>query len=304
MLKFPKRIDNTLSLYFMALPLVIVVLIFSYIPMIGLVLAFKNYDFSQGVFGSAWVGFKNFEFFFKSGVAIRLIRNTVGLNFLFMIAVQILSITTALFLNEIFEYRIAKIYQSVFFFPHFISWVIVGFFSYAALNSNNGIINNLLSSINLPQVNWYASPALWPAILTFIATWKGLGYFSIIYLAGIVSISPEYYEALRVDGGKKWQEMWYITLPFLKPLIYINVFLSLGRVFYANFDFFYNVVRNTSLIMSTTDVMDTYIVRTLTVTGDFNMASAAGLFQGVCGFILVVTANWIVSKIDNENTIF
>ena len=299
-----RRFQNSLPLYMMALPCVAIVFVFNYIPMFGIFLSFKNYKFYEGVFGSAWVGIKNFEFFFKSGVAWRLIFNTVFLNMCFAFAVQLLGIIVALLLNEIYQLKIAKLYQSVFFFPHFISWVIVGYFAYAFLNADNGLLNNVLVSLGKEPINWYSTPGVWPGILTTIATWKGLGYFTIIYLAGMVSINPEYYEALRLDGGNKIHEMHYITLPFIKPLIYTNVFMALGRVFYANFDFFNNVVRNTSQIMSTSDVIDTYVIRAITVTGDFNMAAAVGLIQGVCGLILILFSNWIVRRIDNENALF
>lgn len=292
------------ELYLMALPCMVAVIIFNYIPMGGIILAFKSYNFSDGVWKSPWVGFDNFRFFFESGVAGRLVFNTVFLNTLFALAVQILGILAALLLNEIFKYKIAKVYQSVLFFPHFISWVIVGYFAYAFLNADNGLINNLLGSVGIEGINWYAQPEYWPAILTAISVWKGLGYFTIIYLAGMVTVNPELYEAVRLDGGNKYHEMRYITFPMIKPLIYTNVFLALGRMFYANFDFFNNVVRNTGQIMSTTDVIDTYVMRSVLVTGDFNMAAAAGLFQGICGFILILGSNWLVDRFDKENALF
>jgi len=223
---------------------------------------------------------------------------------LFIVSVTFFSILVALFLNEIFKWRIAKLFQSVLFFPHFISWIIVGYFSYSFLNADNGFLNVVLGYWGLAPVNWYASPEYWPLIMTVISIWKGLGYFSIIYLAGMVSINPELYEAARLDGGTKLDEMFRITLPMITPLIYINLFFALGRIFYANFDFFNNVVKNNGLIMSTTDVIDTYVMRSILVTGDFNMAAAVGLFQGVCGFILIVGSNWLVRRMDNENALF
>ena len=303
-MKGTKRKEHNLPLYIMALPGILIIAIFSYLPMPGIILAFKDYDFSNGVFGSRWVGLENFKFFFESGVAWRLIRNTVGLNLLFMVTVQICAVFTALLLNEIYEYRIAKVYQSILFFPHVISWVIVGYFTYAFLETDTGLLNNILSLFGIEKIAWYSEPKYWPAILNFISLWKGLGYFTIIYLAGMITIDQEYYEAIRVDGGSKWHEMRYVTLPFIKPLIYINVLLALGRVFYGNFDFFVNVVRNTGQILSTTDIIDTYVVRTLTVLGDFNMAAAAGLFQGVCGFIVLLISNWIIRRFDSESALF
>ncbi len=293
-----------LQLWLMALPCILLVFLFNYVPMGGIILAFKDYSFSDGIFNSAWIGFDNFKFFFQSGVAWTLIYNTVFLNFLFIVSVTFFSILVALFLNEIFKWRIAKLFQSVLFFPHFISWIIVGYFSYSFLNADNGFLNVVLGYWGLAPVNWYASPEYWPLIMTVISIWKGLGYFSIIYLAGMVSINPELYEAARLDGGTKLDEMFRITLPMITPLIYINLFFALGRIFYANFDFFNNVVKNNGLIMSTTDVIDTYVMRSILVTGDFNMAAAVGLFQGVCGFILIVGSNWLVRRMDNENALF
>jgi len=288
----------------MALPCIAVVFVFQYIPMFGIFLAFKDYKFFDGVFGSAWVGLRNFRFFFRSGVVWRLLSNTVFLNLCFTVAVQSLGIVVALLVNEIYGKKIAKAYQSIYFFPHFISWVIVGYFAYAFLNADSGLLNNVLISFGKEPVNWYSTASVWPVILTIIATWKGLGYFTIIYLAGMVSINPEYYEALRIDGGNKWHEMTYVTMPFIKPLIYINAFMALGRVFYANFDIFNNVVRNTGQIMSTSDVIDTYVMRAIIVTGDFNMAAAVGLIQGICGLVLILICNGIVRRIDNENALF
>ncbi len=303
-MKGTKRKGHNLPLYIMALPGILIIAIFCYLPMPGIILAFKDYDFSNGIFGSRWIGFENFKFFFESGVAWRLIRNTVGLNLLFMITVQACAIFTALLLNEIYEHHIAKVYQSILFFPHVISWVIVGYFTYAFLDADKGLINNILFHFGIEKIAWYSEPKYWPAILNFISLWKGLGYFTIIYLAGMITIDREYYEAMRVDGGNKWHEMRYVTLPFIKPLISINVLLALGRAFYGNFDFFINVVRNTGQILSTTDIIDTYVVRTLTVLGDFNMAAAAGLFQGVCGLVTILISNWIIRKFDPESALF
>ena len=288
----------------MVLPGVVVVLVFCYLPMIGIIMAFKNFNAAQGVFGSPWVGFANFKFLFTSGAAWRIIRNTVWLNFLFMLAAQVCSVGVALLLNEIYERFIAKIYQSILFFPHFISFVLVGYFTYAFLNADSGFINNILASLGLQKVAWYSHAEYWPAILVLVSLWKGLGYFTVIYLAGMVAISPEYYEAVRIDGGSKRHEMWYVTIPLVRPLIIINVLLTIGRIFFANFDLFYNTVRETGLILQTTDVIDTYVVRSLRVLGNFNMAAAAGVFQAVCGFILVLASNWLVRRFDPDHALF
>jgi putative aldouronate transport system permease protein len=294
----------SLPLYLMALPGVLAVFIFAYLPMVGIVLAFKNFNAAQGVFGSPWVGLANFDFLFRSGAAWRIIRNTVVLNFLFMVAAQVCAVIVAMLINEIYERFIAKVFQSILFFPHFISFVLVGYFTYAFLNADSGFINNILAAVGLPKVAWYSHAQYWTTILVLVSLWKGLGYFTVIYLAGMVAISPEYYEAVRMDGGSKRHEVWYVTMPFIRPLIIINVLLTIGRIFFANFELFYNTVRDTGLILQTTDVIDTYVVRSLRVLGDFNMAAAAGVFQAVCGFVLVLASNWLVRRVDPDHALF
>ena len=289
----------------MALPGIVQVFIFSYLPMPGLILAFKNYRFADGIWGSQWVGFTNFQFLFGTGDAWRIIFNTLFLNSLFLCATIVLgSLTVALLLHEIYEYYLTKVYQSILFFPHFVSFVIVGYFAFAFLNADNGMINGLLTSWGLEPINWYAEAKYWPAILVLISMWKGIGYFAIIYLAAMLAISPEYYEAARIDGASKWQEIVHVTLPLIRPLIIINVLLAVGRIFYANFDFLYNVTRDSSMLLSTVDVIDTYVFRSLTAVGNFNLASAAGFFQATVGFTLVVFANWLVRRYDAEQALF
>jgi len=288
----------------MALPGLAVVFIVSYMPMPGIILAFKDYKVAKGVWGSDWVGLRNFEFLFTSGIAWEIIRNTLVLNALFIVAAQVCSLTMSLLMNEIYHYYFAKIYQSILFFPHFVSWVLVGFFTFAFLNSDSGYVNAILKSIGVDPVNWYASPQYWIPILVFLSVWKGLGYFTIIYLAGMLNINPEYYEAARIDGANKFHEAWYISLPLVRPLVIINVLLAIGRIFFANFDFIFNVTRDTSLLLPTTNVIDTFVYRSLAALGNFNLASAAGLFQAVMGLLLVLLANWIVSRIDRDQVLF
>jgi putative aldouronate transport system permease protein len=191
-------------LLLMALPALIVIFVINYMPMPGIILAFKNYRAAQGVWGSDWVGLKNFEFLFSSGVALEIIRNTLILNSLFIFFGQICAVSMAVLLNEVYSSALAKLYQSILFFPHFVSWVLVGFFTYAFLNSDTGYVNAILQSLGRDPVNWYAEPQYWMFILAALSVWKGLGYFTIIYLAGMLSINPEYYEAARIDGANKW----------------------------------------------------------------------------------------------------
>ncbi|HZQ06495.1 MAG TPA: ABC transporter permease subunit [Anaerolineae bacterium] len=292
------------ALILMCLPGVIVLFIVAYLPMPGLILAFKNYKFATGIWGSEWVGLKNFQFLFSTGDAFHIIFNTLFLNLLFMTAALVGSLTMAVLLQEIYHRYIAKVYQSILFFPHFISWVIVGYFAFAFLNSDTGWVNNALASVGLPGINWYGEAGYWPAILTIISLWKGLGYFTIIYLAGILAINPEYYEAARIDGANKWQEIWNVTLPMIRPLIIVNVFLAVGRILYANFDFIFNVTRDASLILPTTNVIDTYVYRSLIAVGNYNLASAAGFFQATVGLALIILANWIVRRFEPEQALF
>lgn len=289
----------------MALPGIIQVFIFSYLPMPGMILAFKNYRAAQGIWGSDWVGFKNFEFLFSTGDAWRIIFNTIFLNSLFLCFTIVLgSLFVAVLLHEIYDHYVTRYYQSILFFPHFISFVIVGYFAFAFLNADNGMINGLLKAWGLEQINWYGEPKFWPAILVVISMWKGIGYFAIIYLAGMLAINPEYYEAARIDGASKWQEIRFVMLPLIRPLVIINVLLAVGRIFYANFDFIYNVTRDSSLLLPTVDVIDTYVFRSLTAVGNYNLASAAGFFQATVGFALVLMANWLVRRYDSDQALF
>jgi putative aldouronate transport system permease protein len=292
------------ALLLMALPGLVVVFVISYMPMPGIVLAFKNYRVAQGIWGSDWVGLNNFQFLFNSGIAWEIIRNTLVLNTLFIIAAQISSIFMAVLMNEVYHHYVAKVYQSILFFPHFVSWVLVGFFTFAFLNSDTGYVNALLASLGREPVNWYAEPEYWYAILVFLSVWKGLGYFTIIYLAGMLNINPEYYEAARIDGATKWQEVRYISLPLIQPLIIINVLLAIGRIFFANFDFIYNVTRDSSLLLPVVNVIDTFVYRSLAAVGNFNLASAAGFFQAVMGLALILLANGLVRRINREQALF
>lgn len=292
------------GLLLMALPALVVIFMVSYMPMPGVILAFKNYKVAQGIWGSDWVGLKNFQFLINSGVAWVILRNTLVLNALFIIAAQLCSITMAVLMNEVYHLKLAKIYQSILFFPHFVSWVLVGFFTFAFLNSDTGYVNNLLKSLGQAPINWYAEPQYWYSILVFLSVWKGLGYFTIIYLAGMLSINQEYYEAARIDGANKLQEIRYITLPLIQPLVIINVLLAVGRIFFANFDFIYNVTRDASLLFPVVNVIDTFVYRSLASSGNYNLASAAGFFQAVMGLILVLFANSLVRRIDKEQALF
>jgi len=291
------------TLFGMTLPGLVYIVLFSYVPMFGLVIAFKNYNYATGLWNSPWVGLKNFEFLFASKDAWRITYNTLFLNFLFIFFGTITSICFALLLNEIRQKFLNKFVQSTMLLPHLLSWVIVGYFVYALL-TYNGLVNGILGYLGFEPIEWYNSPGYWPAILTITAVWKMVGYNSVVYLASILGISADYYEAAVIDGANKFQQIRYITLPLISPIIIIIVLLSIGRIFYADFGLFYNVTRDIGMLYPTTDVIDTYVFRMLRKVGDVGMASAAGFYQSIVGFVLIVTANFIVKKIDKEQSLF
>jgi putative aldouronate transport system permease protein len=290
----------------MTAPGVLLLAVFSYIPLLGLVIAFKDYRAYRGIWGSAWVGLQNFAYLFDSQDAWRITFNTLFMNALFIVTTLAASLAIALLLNEIRESSrfLSKFYQSTLFFPYFLSYVVISYFVFGLLNANNGLVDHLLPSLNLPSIDWYSSPQYWPSILTLVNLWKSAGFWSIVYLAGIIAINPEYYEAARVDGANKWQQIRGITLPLITPLIIINVLLSIGRIFYADFGLFYQVTSNSPLLYPTTDVIDTYVYRSLTTLGDVGMSAAAGFYQAIVGFVLVLLSNWIVRRISPERALF
>lgn len=299
-----KRNIYNFNLTVMALPGILFFLVFSYLPMLGIIVAFKNFNFRDGLFFSPWIGLKNFEFFFTSMYAFRITFNTLFLNILFIITGTLMQVAFAVMLNEVKNKLFVKISNSIMFFPYFISWVIAGYFVYALLNMDNGLINSVLVSIGMQPVEWFNKPEYWPVILILANAWKITGYGCVIYLAGITGINIEYYEAAIVDGAGRFKQAIKITIPLLKPLIIMLTLLALGRIFYSDFGMFYNLTRNAGALFKTTDVMDTFVFRTLRVLGDFGMSSAAGLFQSIVGFILVIVSNLVVRKINSENALF
>lgn len=294
------------TLFLMGLPALLLLLLFNYIPMAGLVLAFENYRAYQGVFGSTWVGLNNFKFLFMTQDAWTITFNTVFMNAIFIVVDLVVAFSVALLLNEIRDRSriLSKLYQSVVFFPYFISYVIVNYFVFALLNADNGFVDHLLVGLGFPAIDWYSSPQYWRVILTLVQVWKGIGFWVIIYLAGIIAINPEYFEAARMDGATKWQQIRLITLPLLAPLIIINILLAIGGIFHGDFGLFYQATSNSPLLYPVTDVIDTYVYRSLTQAGDIGMAAAAGLYQAVVCFILVLIANWVVRRADADKALF
>lgn len=299
-----ERILSDPQLFLMSFPGLAFLAVFSYFPLYGILIAFKNYNVADGILGSPWNGLKNFEFYFKSDFFLRTTINTIYLNFLFITVGVIMAVTLAILLNEIKSTLMKRIYQSALFFPYFLSWIVIAAFVYNFLSQDYGSLNALLKSIGLEPVAWYSKPELWRGILTFINTWQGVGYSIIIYLATIVSIDVEIIEAARIDGANKFQEIKNITIPCLIPTIIIMVLLSIGRIFYGNFDMIYNIVQDNGAIMPVTDIIDTYVFRGMRVQGEFGMATAVGLYQSVLGFILVLISNKLAKLYDKNAGLF
>lgn len=296
--------NRTKQLTILALPAIICLIIFNYLPVFGLILAFKDYRFDKGIFGSDWVGFKNFDFFFKSQDAWRITRNTLVLNFIFIITVIGGSVILAIFLSEVTKKATLKIYQTAMFFPYFLSWPVVAYVVYAFLNYDLGIFNTFLGWFGKEPVMWYFEAKKWPGILTLVNFWKSVGYNTLIFYAGLMAIDPALYEAASIDGANILKKITKITIPMLKPLIIMMTLLRLGKIFYADFGLFYMVTRNTGVLYSTTDVIDTYVYRALSVIGDTGMATAAGFYQAIVGFIVVLTFNGIVRKYSKDSALF
>lgn len=299
------RVKRWLPLYLMMLPGAVYLICNNYLPMMGLIIAFKNMNFSKGILKSDWVGLKNFEFLFTTHDALVITRNTILYNVLFIVINLILGITFAIFICDIANKTLKKIYQSAILFPFLMSWVIVGYVVYAFLGIENGIVNNsILPMLGLQPIYWYNEAKYWPVILVLVNIWKGVGYGCLIYISSINGIDPSFYEAAELDGATKWQQIRYITLPSIQSTVITLTLMNVGRIFYADFGLFYQVPRNSGMIYSTTNVIDTYVYRGLMELGNVGMASAAGFYQSVVGFILVITANAVVKRISEENALF
>jgi len=295
---------SNLQMLIMVAPAVILLFIFNYIPMAGIIIAFKDFRANLGFLKSPWIGFKNFEFFFSSQDAWRITRNTIGYNAAFIILGLIISVAFALMLNEIKSEKFLKFYQTVFFFPYFLSWVVVGYALYAFLNMEHGVLNTVLRWFGLEGKSWYTNYQYWPGILISVNLWKTIGYFSVIYYAGLMGIDKQLFEAARIDGANKLQIIMKISIPMIYPLIILLVILQIGRIFYADFGLFYYLPRNIGLLYGATDVIDTYVFRALRVTGNIGMASAANFYQSIMGFCLVLVSNLVVKKINSDYALF
>ena len=303
-MKKRKHLKRYLSLYVMALPGLIYLFINNFMPLPGLVLAFKKYNAKKGIFGSPFVGLKNFKYLFVTKDAFIITRNTILYNLAFIVINTILAIAVAILLAEMTS-KMKKVYQCLILLPYMISMVIVSYLVFGFLSTENGFINNtVLRTLGMEPISWYMKKQYWPFILVFVNAWKVIGYNCIIYLAAILGIDRSIYESAAIDGASKWAQIKNITIPLLKPTAIMLTLLAIGRIFYSDFGLFYQVPQNQGALFSVTNTIDTYVYRGLLELGDMSMASAAGLYQSVIGFILILSANWAIRMIDPESAMF
>lgn len=295
-----KSVFRHWELYAMMLPGFIYLLVNNYIPMAGLVVAFKKYNYKDGIWGSAWNGLNNFKFLFSTRDAWLMIRNTLGYNFVFIVTGTVFAIAVAIILNEIRGKLPKKIYQTFILIPYLISMVVVSYIVFAFLSADSGFINKTFGT----NINWYMNEKYWPVIFVIVNLWKSFGYNSIIYYATVIGIDTSLYEAAVVDGASRWQRIWHVTLPGLRPTIITMTLLAVGRVFYSDFGLFYQVPQNSGLLYDVTTTIDVYVYKGLMLLNDVGRSAAAGFFQSICGFLLVLTANYIVNKVDKDNALF
>ena len=293
-----------IPVYLMAIPGLAYLIINNYMPMFGLWMAFTKVNFRKGMFGGDFVGLKNFEFLFASNDAYIIFRNTIGYGLLFLIIGPVTAIAVAIFLNEIRKPGTKKVYQTVILLPHLISMVVVSYLVYAFLNTNVGLLNQVIRFFGGNPVRWYGEPKAWPFILPIVHIWKGVGFSSIIYLSTIVGISDEYYEAAALDGCTRLQQIRYITLPLLKPTVIIMTIMGIGGILHSDFGLFYQVPLNQGALIPTTQTLDTYVLRSMMELGNTSMSAAAGFFQSVVGFFMIMVSNAIVKRVSSENSLF
>ena len=299
------RIRHNIPLYLMFLPGAIYLLINNYIPMAGLVIAFKQVNWNKGILKSPWVGFSNFEYLFKTKEAWNITRNTLGYNIIFIILGTVIAIAVAILLNEITSMMLKKTYQTVILLPYLISMVVVSYLVYAMLSSENGFVNlSILRPLGKQEISWYTESKYWPAILIIIYIWKTFGSNCILYYATLVGIDRGYYEAAVIDGASRWQQIRHITLPELVPTIITLTLMSIGKIFYSDFGLFYQVPMDSGPLYDVTNTIDTYVYRGLIRQNNLGMSSAAGFYQSIIGFVLVLLANYAVRRISKENALF
>ncbi|MEK5023556.1 ABC transporter permease [Paenibacillus sp. FSL M7-1046] len=290
--------------YLLVLPAMAYTFIFGYMTYPYMVIAFQRFNYTKGIFHSEWVGFKNFEFFFRSNKALTVTFNTIYLNLLFIIFGTLMALAISLVLNELRKKLFVKISQSLMLFPNFISWIVISYVLYALFSMDMGIVNQMMNKLGMASVNWYTDTQSWPAILTVMHVWKGAGMSAIIYLATITGIDETLYEAAEIDGANRWQMCLRITIPLMMPTVIILTMLSVGKIMYGDFGMIYALIGDNGTLYSTTDIIDTYVFRSLRQIGDPSEAMAVGLFQSVIGFILVFGTNAITRKFFKDGALY
>ncbi len=301
-----ERVKKNRTLLLMLLPAVVLVFIFSYIPMAGVVLAFKQYNYKDGIWGSPWVEniFDNFKFFFMSGKAGTVTLNTFLYNLSFIIVNTTFAVGLAVILSEVKNKYFKKITQSIIFLPYFVSWVIVGSIAYNILNYENGVLNSILEALGMEPLNVYFMPNAWRIILVIFNAWKGVGYSMVVYLAAVVGVDTSLYEAAQIDGANIFQRIRYVMLPMVKPTIITLVLLDISKIFRGNFDLFYQLIGSNGALYETTDVIDTFVFRSLLESSDIGMASASGFYQSVLCFVIIIVVNTVVKRINSDYALF
>ncbi|QJD85024.1 ABC transporter permease [Cohnella herbarum] len=304
--KKTSQIRKYAPLLIMMIPGLLYLLINNYLPMAGIIIAFKKINFAKGIFGSDWIGFDNFTYLFKTSDAYIITRNTILYNVFFITVGTVLALATAILLNEIRKKLLLRTYQAIITLPHLISMVIVSYLVYAMLGAESGFINRtVLPWFGIEDgIMFYSEAKYWPVILSIISFWKSTGFSSIVYFAALMGISEEYYEAARMDGASRLQQIFKITLPILMPVIIMLTLLSVGRIFYSDFGLFYQVPLNAGPLFNTTATIDTYVFNGLLGSGDLGMTAAAGLYQSIVGFVLIIIANYSVRLYNKDNALF
>ena len=292
------------ALFAMAAPAFVLVLVMSYLPMSGLVLAFKSYRYDMGVFGSPFNGLDNFKYLFSSGTGWLITRNTILYNLLNLITSQLIAVIIAIFISEIRHKKFKKVTQTVILMPYFISWVVVGVFVFSLLNYESGMINNIVQLFGGEPINFYMKPSAWPAIICLFNAWKWTGYNSVIYIAAITGVDGEINEAAAIDGATIFQRIRYITIPSIRPTLITMILLQVGRILRGDFEMFYQIVGNNGQLFNATDVIDTYVFRSLVTNPDIGMTAAATLYQSVLCFVIIMVVNAIVKHVDEEYALF
>ncbi len=299
-----QQVRKFLPFYLMALPGIIYLIINNYMPLVGLQVAFKRFNYGKGLWGSDWNGLQNFEFLFSSNSAERIIRNTLLYNIAFILLGIVVGVAVAVLLNEVRQKRALKTYQTGILLPYLMSMVIISYLAYVFLSTNTGVVNGLIRRLGGENINWYNSPQYWPGLLIFINLWKNLGFNMILYYSSIVGFSQDYYEAAELDGATKWQQITRITLPLLRPTIITLLILQLGQIFRSDFGLFYQVPMNQGALFEVTDTIDTFVYRALLKTPNIGMSSAAGFIQSVVGFVFILAANGVIRKLSPSDSLF